>query len=486
MVTLATSRALRRLATLITVLGSALMADSLAAQEVAGTLWREGEEQLPAAGVLVVAERVSDGALVARAVSGLQGTFRLRLTPDRVVVRAPRVGQVPVVLDTIALARSETRELSRVLPEEPVTVAAARIVADARCRVLPDAAQRVARWFTDARTALIASQVEPPDGAVQSRVRVITSEGPAITHRDEGVVPSLRAFRSAPFDSIERTGFVVFQRDGTTRYRAPDADLLVDARFLARYCLHDVPTPDSLRGWVGIGFRPIERRRNLAEVEGTLWLDSASASLRRLTFRYVGTDPLVEQAGAGGQMEYERLESGVWFVQRWQLRTPRVGEATVLRRRDMRGGVLREVTGVPEVHGEVLEVRIAESLRFTTGESVHVVGDGAAVQALRALHARQCGASAGGGLVGHVAAVVGSDAAHVVALPAADVAFHVGERTLATVRTDAAGRFAVCDLPRGGTVIERARVDGDNPPSVLVRVPADGALARVDLVLPPR
>lgn len=469
----------------LATLGLLLAGQRLAAQEVIGTLRRDVASLPAAVGVLVVAERVADGAVLARSVSGVQGTFRLRVPTERAVVRALRIGQQPVVLDTVLLGPSDVRDLSRVLPEAPLVLETVRVVSDARCRVSPEAARRAAYWFAEARTALIASQVEPPDGAVQSRVRVITREGPVTTQRDEGVVPSLRAFRSAPFDSIEQTGFVVQQRDGRMRYRAPDADLLVDARFLARYCLHDVPTPDSLRGWVGIGFRPVERVRNLAEVQGTLWLDSTSASLRRLTFRYVWTDPLVEQAGAGGQMEYERLETGIWFVQRWMLRTPRVGEATVIRRRDVRASVLREVTGVPVVHGEVLDVWIAESLGFTTGEPPHAEGDDAAAEALRALYARTCGAAAGGGLVGHVTEVMGSDAAQVVALPDADVAFHIGERTIATVRTDDSGRFAVCDLPRGETVIARARVSGGDPQAVLVRIPADGALARVDLVLPP-
>jgi hypothetical protein len=469
-------------------LASSLGAPALIAQEVFGTLRRDVDGRPPAVGVLVVAEQLSDGAVVARTVSGLQGTFRLRVTHDRLVVRALRVGQQPVVLDTVQLAPTASRDLSRTLPEAAVRMAAARVVADARCEVPPDAARRIARWFTEARTSLIASQVEPPEGTVRSRVRVVTREGETVTQHDEGTMASLRPFRSPPFDSIERTGFVVAQRDGSTRYRAPDADLLVDPRFLERYCLHEVATPDSLPGWVGVGFRPVAGRRNLADVQGTLWLDSASATLRRLTFGYVGADPLVERAGAGGMLDYERLENGVWFVQRWLLRTPRVGEATVVRRRDMRGGVVREVTAVPHVQGEVLAVRLDATPWFTTGEpdDADVVGGREEASSLDALRVTHCGQSPGAAMVGSVVGAANGDASRVVALPAADVVLLDGDRPIASVRSDAAGRFVACGLPRGRTLRVRGAMTAFHSHTVRVKLSDDQAMARVDLLLPQR
>ena len=471
-----------RAASLLVALG---WAGSLRAQEVTGTLSREVDGRAPAVGVLVVAERLGSNAVLSRTVSGPGGVFRLRLPTERVVVRALRVGKVPVLLDTVQLGALESRDLSRVLPEAPVAIAATRLVASARCRVTPTAARRVAFWFTEARTALIASKVDPPEGTVRSRVRIVTTEGSVTTRSDEGVIASLRAFQSAPFDTIVRTGFLVTERDGATRYRAPDADLLVDARFLERYCLHDVTTPDSLAGLVGIGFRPVVRRRNLVDVQGTLWIDSATSMLRRLAFAYVGADPLIEQAGAGGHLDYERLGNGVWFVQRWTLRTPRVGEATVVRRRDMRGGLLREVTGVPVVAGEVLDVRAATALLFTTGNPLasDVVGGPAETQALDALRARTCGASSRGALVGQIVGAVSDAEGSVVALAGVDVHVLDDETVVTRVQTDAAGRFVVCGIARSVTLGIAAAADGYRPSRVQLRVPADQESARTDLVL---
>ncbi len=94
------------------------------AQELVGTLRRDAADQPLAAGVLLVAERLVDGAIVARTVTGLRGTFRMRVTGDRLVVRALRIGLAPVVLDTAQLSAGESRDLSRTLPEAPADVAA--------------------------------------------------------------------------------------------------------------------------------------------------------------------------------------------------------------------------------------------------------------------------------------------------------------------------------------------------------------------------
>jgi hypothetical protein len=469
-----------------------LSAEALGAQEVYGTLRRDVEGMPAAAGVLVVAEHVGDGRVVARTVTGMAGTYRLRVTGERVVVRSLRIGQLPLVLDTVQLAVGALHELSRTLPEAPVALQAARVVANARCGVPANEARDVASWFSDARTALIASQVDPPEGTVGARVRVVTRDGAQVTQRDEGTSTSLRPFRSPPLDSLERTGFVVTERDRTVRYRAPDADLLVDERFLARYCLHRVDAPDTLPGWIGLGFRPAERRRNLVEVRGTLWLDSASHALRRLEFGYVGADPLAERMGAGGALDYGRLDNGVWFVQRWVLRMPRVGEATVLRRRDMAAGSLREVTGVVVTEGEVLDVRVAGGLLFTVGDpdSGDVIGGEEEARGLEALRLEKCHESAGVSVVGYLASVSPTDRDRVIALPNAEVSIRsrergdgaAGTRTV-TVRTDAVGRFVACAVTPGSRVHVVSEVAGHSSARVLLQVPTDRALARVDLLM---
>jgi hypothetical protein len=62
------------------------------------------------------------------------------------------------------------------------------------------------------------------------------------------------------------------------------AQALLSDPFLDAYCFrlaNDAPEP----GLVGLAFEPV-RRRDVADITGTLWLDAADARLRYLEFAY--------------------------------------------------------------------------------------------------------------------------------------------------------------------------------------------------------
>ncbi len=316
-----------------------LLTSTASAQEVFGTL-RRADGEMPSQGTLLVAERLSDGHTIARAATGAQGTWRLRVTTDRLVIRALRIGFEPHVLDTVQLAAGEQRELSAILPGTSVVLPTVRTATDFRCRVRPDSASLVARVFHEARTALMASQLVSPDGPVLTRVRVSNEtwapEENSIlgaSHR-EYFADSLRPFHTASVDSLLEFGFVtrrqeLFARsrgvDVLVAYRAPSAELLVDDRFLADYCLHLANAPRDRPDWIGVGFRPARNRR-ITQIEGTLWIDRHTAELRRLDFKYAGLDGREARSNSGGWLEFTRLETGLWFVNRWELRVPDVSE----------------------------------------------------------------------------------------------------------------------------------------------------------------
>src|SRR5690606_6503398 len=94
---------IRQHADMALVAGLLLSAFPVSAQEVFGTL-RRADGVVPSQGTILVAERLSDGRAVSRAVTGAQGTYRLWVTTERLVIRALRIGFAPHVLDTLQLA----------------------------------------------------------------------------------------------------------------------------------------------------------------------------------------------------------------------------------------------------------------------------------------------------------------------------------------------------------------------------------------------
>ncbi len=194
------------------------------AQELSGTLYR-ADGEVPSQGTLVTAERLGDGRVVARAATGARGTYHLRLTTERLVIRALRIGFEPHVLDTVQLAAGERRELNATLPGTSVIIPAVHAATDSRCRVRPDSASLVAKVFHEARTALVTSQLVSPDGPTITRFRVSNEDWtPELTRvldsrRREYLSDSLRPFRTASVDSLLTSGFVTKQRDGRSVYR---------------------------------------------------------------------------------------------------------------------------------------------------------------------------------------------------------------------------------------------------------------------------
>lgn len=360
-----------RLRAALVAVAAIALPSALRAQEAFGTL-RHGDSGTPSSGVIVEATRITDGRSVARAVTGAQGTWRLRLSTDRLVLRALRIGFSPQVLDTLQLAAGEAREVDAVLVGTPVVLPAVRTAADSRCRVRPDSASLVATVFDQARSAVAASMLVPADGPLLARVRLTEATWTADESRvvesqqRDYATDSLRPFGSASVDSLLEFGFVTRRQErvlGSTRgvdvaveYRVPSLALFVDERFLERYCLFFTEPAREHPEWIGVGFRPARRGRT-TQIEGTLWVDRASAELRRLEFGYAGVDDSYAQIDPGGWLEFTRLQTGHWFVPRWALRLPALGQYIERSARATELVTLRNVP-VVRIDGVVLEVTL--------------------------------------------------------------------------------------------------------------------------------
>ncbi|MCC7002907.1 MAG: carboxypeptidase regulatory-like domain-containing protein [Gemmatimonadaceae bacterium] len=360
-----------RFRSIITVVVALLLPSALAGQDVFGVL-RLDTASAPATGTMVEATHLRDGRFVARTMVGATGTWRLRLSTDRVVLRALRIGFAPHVLDTLEVAVGETRELNAVLSGTPVVLPALRTAADSRCRVRPDSASLVATVFHQARTAVAASMLVPADGPLLARVRLTEATWTADESRvvesqqRDYATDSLRPFGSASVDSLLEFGFVTRRQErvpGSNRgvdvaveYRVPSLALFVDERFLERYRLFFTEPPREHPEWIGVGFRPARRERT-TQIEGTLWIDRASAELRRLEFGYAGVDDSHAQVDPGGWLEFTRLQTGHWFVPRWALRLPALGQWVERSARATELVTLRNVP-VVRIDGVVVEVTL--------------------------------------------------------------------------------------------------------------------------------
>ncbi len=475
----------------------ALLARSTAAQEVFGTL-RRADTGLPAQGTLVVAERVSDGQNIARAVTGARGSFRLQVNSDRLVIRVLAIGYAPQVLDTVQLARGQQRELNAILTGTSVVLPGLRMASESRCRVKPDSASLVAKIFHEARTALAASQLIAPDGPVRTRVRVseeiwATNENKMLeSEYREYFSNSLRPFRTASVDSLLEHGFVTRRREpfGThgveveVDYRVPSADVVVEDRFLESYCLYLAQTPADRPGLIGVGFRPSGNRR-ITQIEGTIWIDARTAELRRMEFGYAGLDANRARINPGGWLEFSRLETGLWFVSRWELRVPALGQWIQRSGRSTVSVMTRDVPAV-RVSGEVLDLAVNSRTVYTVG-AIDVVEEGALVPRPITIDSTQPGCPASQALA---FGTVRSAAGHV--LPSAKLGFFWradGAAAEDWVRTEArmtsTGQYRVCGLPQDRLIVVNVSAEGHEPAAITLRVGAPRSAALLELVLAP-
>jgi hypothetical protein len=282
-----------------------------------------------AAGIIVAASDAS-GAVVARALSGTIGEFRLELPrAGRYVVRALRVGYRPTVLPAIELAAGEDRVVRIVLRGEAVALAAVQVRGDNVCRIRQDSGQAVAQLWEEARKVLTATQLSTASRTLEARVvvfdRTTNVSGTSLLADRSSVKegPTERPFAAMSPDSLARYGYVREQPDSSVVYDAPDADALLSDQFAALHCFRVTPPTKAHPEWVGVAFKPARERRGIDDIEGTLWLDRGTAELRRLEFAYTNLADEIKDAGAGGFVEFVRLPTGQWLVSRWTIRMPR-------------------------------------------------------------------------------------------------------------------------------------------------------------------
>lgn len=307
----------------------ALASSPAVAQEIRGTVLLV-DGQTPAAAVVVEASLVG-GTARARALTGRGGSFVLSLpSAGSYRVTGLRIGYHPTSFGTVEVAQGETKPVRWVLTGSSLLLNAIRVDSAQLCGRDAENGRTVGSLVMQARAALAATMLTSPDGrseAVWQTYRIVVDRAntPLTALRiasDSGATD--RPFRTVGAHELATEGYV---RPDPERieYRSPDAEVLLSEQFMSSHCFRLGPSRTDALDWIGVAFTPARAPApGRVDVTGVLWLDKRTAELRRLDFGYVGLSAAQDAAGAGGTVDYLRLETGIWLVNRWKLRMPRV------------------------------------------------------------------------------------------------------------------------------------------------------------------
>ncbi len=329
-------RTVRRALALLAVLTATLTPSLLPAQSVRGVV-RRGTTALPG---VVVQLLDSVSAVVARTLSDDRGAYRLlapRAGSYRLATR--RIGFVPSVSAPLRLRDGETLEQMLQVDGIAVSLDTVRVSTNRRSCALADGSNTanalanamVAATWEQARTSLMATEASLAGRAISAallnyqrtrdRDGRMTLQALTMTEMDSVAQP----WTSVSWNELQKTGYIVAAKD-TTAFRAPGLDVLISNEFAAAHCFRVVATTDSTQ--IALAFEPAKSRRNIAELKGTLTLDRRTAELRSLDFGYTNIQALLDEAGAGGRMEFVALRDGSWAIGRWVIRMPVIGQRT--------------------------------------------------------------------------------------------------------------------------------------------------------------
>ncbi len=361
-----------RVCGIVLVLGLSA-APHLGAQAIRGRVFLA--DSIPAVGIVITAIG-ANGKTAASALSTRTGDYTLRLaTSGRYELRALRIGYRPTVVSGVDVRSGEVRVQNITLTRLPVSIAAMLASDKGDCDLRGKDAERFLQLWEQARGALVATRLSELGGALDVHVVRVSGHVDGVRYFPDlsdslfAETDSLearesiadRVFASTPAETLSVAGYVRPRGEDEFVYDMPSAEALLTDDFAARHCFRIEDPPDEHPDWIGVGFYPREMRARVTDIEGVLWLDRASAELRRLEFYYANTprldvevcDPAPWQPpdpdfslpwppknnwgkpvcsrfrntasnrlGLGGYEDFKRLGSGEWLTTSWMMRTP--------------------------------------------------------------------------------------------------------------------------------------------------------------------
>lgn len=368
------------------LLGFALPA-AARAQVVRGTVVEEGSQRAMAGAVVVLLD--SAGKRLAGVLVDDAGRYAIRIAiPGRYAVRAERIGYRADAPTPVQLAVGQTVQLDLVTRRAPVVLGAVKVTAKSACVNIEDG-REVSTVWDEAKKALYATDLTQRQELFSAKVmryeRIKDARTGTVTGyaQTEGTGVTRNPFVSLPAAQLSARGYVR-RNESETIYYGPDAGVLLSDEFLADHCFRLREGGAGRSAMIGLEFEPV-RSRTTSEVAGTLWLDRKTAELRDLEFMYVGLEGLPESVKSedfGGRVEFRRMPTGAWIVERWVIRMPVLvdrGPLATMANRGVPGMSAQrseriQLQAIREEGGEVLETLAHGQRRETAQELASVRG----------------------------------------------------------------------------------------------------------------
>ena len=320
----------------------------------------------------------STGKRLAGVLADEEGRYAIRIAaPGRYSVRAERIGYRADAPTPVTLAVGQTVELRLATHPIPVVLSAVRVAERSPCVTGAADGREVSTVWEETRKALYVTDLTQEQELFSARISRYARTLDARTGRVTGYETTQSAavtrnpFVSVPAAQLSANGYV---RQGSTEntYFAPDAAVLLSDEFLRDHCFRLRQGEGRREGLIGLGFEPV-RGRNKPDITGTLWIDRATAELRDLEYAYKQVPNLpstVKSEDFGGRVEFRRLPSGAWIVERWVIRMPVLVDAGTFARRPANvvpGSPLEReeplrLSAIHEEGGEVIET-VARGVR---------------------------------------------------------------------------------------------------------------------------
>ncbi len=306
-----------------------------------------------------------DGNDTRRTLTRSTGLFQLMApSPGRYRPRADRIGYAATLSEDFVVPPREVVQVDIVASMEAISLAGIEATGDPRCRIRPADGLAVARVWEEARKALAASEWTHESGYYYYEMmdieRTLDRDGRKVLSEKRSLSRSflLAPYVSRPADSLVAEGFASIEPDRSL-YWAPDAEALLSEPFLDTHCFRLRTNVHHAPGLIGLAFEPVSWRP-VPDVGGTLWLDAATARLKRLdfTYRHLDLPETILTSGIGGTVEFEAMPNGTWIVRSWRIRMPLARMGT------------SRLTGKPVAFLEGIEVEGGEVIRAHENDAV--------------------------------------------------------------------------------------------------------------------
>ena len=358
---------------------------SSGAQVVRGIVVEAGSgSALP--GVVVVLLD-SAGKRLAGVLVGDDGRYAIRaLTPGRYAVRAERIGYRADAPTPVMLGAGQTVDLRLETRPIPVVLGAVRVTGKSACVTSAADGSEISAVWDETRKALFATDLTQQQELFTARVtrfeRTLDARSGKVTKYQAKETSSVTRspFVSESAARLSANGYVR-QQGGELTYYAPDAAVLLSNEFLTDHCFRLRQGEGKRAGLIGLAFEPVQGR-DKPDIAGTLWIDQKSAELRDLDFAYHELQNLPRTSKSedfGGHIEFQRMPTGAWIVERWVIRMPLLVEGLARDPVVIPGAPPSQpdrirLAGIHEEGGEVLETVARGERRERSAEVASVRG----------------------------------------------------------------------------------------------------------------